>query len=260
MRLRQLGVSYEIIVVDDGSRDETAAEVLLVSRYRQCGAPAAASGQPRLRGGPAPALRRARRTRGLHRCGQPVRSCRSRPVAAVRKPIRSPSATEWLGRDPWLRKFYSRGYNLLAGRTLLGTTVRDIDCALKVFRRDALVRLLPATGGFFVNTEMLTRARQLGLAVVETGVRHRPRLRGESKCRFATFPGRSTRVAILVVAGDVRRRPRSDAPRLVRPGGLACGCAMACVLFLGRRAAPAPGAGGGAYAEIPRQMFCRGAS
>ena len=27
-------------------------------------------------------------------------------------------------QDPWLRKFYSRGYNLLA-RLLLGTTVRD---------------------------------------------------------------------------------------------------------------------------------------
>src|SRR6266702_878445 len=33
--LRQLGVSYEILVIDDGSRDETAAEVHLVSQYRQ---------------------------------------------------------------------------------------------------------------------------------------------------------------------------------------------------------------------------------
>src|SRR5262249_49272577 len=34
-------------------------------------------------------------------------------------------------QDPWLRKFLSRGYNFLA-RLLLGTRVRDCDCALKV--------------------------------------------------------------------------------------------------------------------------------
>ena len=40
-------------------------------------------------------------------------------------------------KDPWRRRFLSRGYNLLA-RTFLGTGVRDVDCALKVFRREAL--------------------------------------------------------------------------------------------------------------------------
>ena len=45
-------------------------------------------------------------------------------------------------KDPWRRRFLSRGYNLMA-RTLLGTRVRDIDCALKVFRREALDELLP---------------------------------------------------------------------------------------------------------------------
>src|SRR6185437_4889943 len=40
-------------------------------------------------------------------------------------------------KDPWRRRFLSRGYNWLA-RRLLGTRVRDVDCALKVFRREAL--------------------------------------------------------------------------------------------------------------------------
>src|SRR5437899_1833869 len=80
-------------------------------------------------------------------------------------------------KDPWSRRFFSWGYNVLV-RTLLGTGVRDCDCALKVFRRDALMKLLPETQRFFVNTEMLTRARQLGYSVAEAGVRHRPRLRG----------------------------------------------------------------------------------
>jgi dolichol-phosphate mannosyltransferase len=90
-------------------------------------------------------------------------------------------------KDPWRRRFFSRGYNLLA-RTLLGTRVRDVDCALKVFRREALARLLPESRGFFVNTEMLTRARQLGMPVVEVPVTHRPRLGGESKVSLREIP------------------------------------------------------------------------
>src|SRR4029077_921487 len=85
------------------------------------------------------------------------------------------------------RRFFSWGYNVLV-RTLLGTGVRDCDCALKVFRHDALIKLLPETQGFFVNTEMLTRARQLGYSVAETGVRHRPRLRGVSKVSLGDIP------------------------------------------------------------------------
>jgi dolichol-phosphate mannosyltransferase len=49
-------------------------------------------------------------------------------------------------KDSWLRKRYSRGYNLLA-RTLCGTRARDCDCALKVFRRDVLHALWPRSRG-----------------------------------------------------------------------------------------------------------------
>lgn len=90
-------------------------------------------------------------------------------------------------QDPWQRCFFSWGYNVLV-RTLLGTRVRDCDCALKVFRRDVLAELLPTTRGFFVNTEMLARARQLGLHYAEFPVRHRPRVRGQSTVRLTEIP------------------------------------------------------------------------
>ncbi|MBX9622538.1 MAG: glycosyltransferase family 2 protein [Gemmataceae bacterium] len=90
-------------------------------------------------------------------------------------------------KDPWRRRFLSRGYNLLA-RTLCGTGVRDVDCALKVFRREVLADLLPDSRGFFVNTEMLTRARLRGYAVTEVPVTHRPRLGGESKVSLREVP------------------------------------------------------------------------
>jgi dolichol-phosphate mannosyltransferase len=90
-------------------------------------------------------------------------------------------------KDSARRRFLSWGYNRLAS-TLLGTLVRDIDCALKLFRRDALLRILPESTGFFVNTEMLARARLHGLRVTEVGVTHRPRRAGQSKVCLRDVP------------------------------------------------------------------------
>lgn len=90
-------------------------------------------------------------------------------------------------KDPWRRRFLSWGYNVLA-RALCGTRVRDVDCALKVFRREVLEGLLPESRGFFVNTEMMTRARLLGLEVAEVAVTHRPRAGGASKVSLSEIP------------------------------------------------------------------------
>ncbi len=186
--LRRLGVSYEILIVDDGSSDATAQAVLDASRDRPC--------VRLLRHAVNRGYGAALRTGFQAACGQRVAFTDADCQFDLADLGRLLALTETNAiaagyrvdrQDSWLRKFYSRGYNLLA-RTLLGTTVRDIDCALKVFRRDALMRLLPESEGFFVNTEMLTRARQLGLAVTEVGVRHRPRLRGESKVSLHDIP------------------------------------------------------------------------
>jgi dolichol-phosphate mannosyltransferase len=113
-------------------------------------------------------------------------------------------------RDSRRRIFYSRGYNLLA-RAVLGTRVRDCDCALKMFRREALGELLPESRGFFVNAEMLTRARLLGMNITEVPVTHRPRLGGESKVSLLDIP-RTLRTMLTfwwreLVVG-IRREPR----------------------------------------------------
>ena len=90
-------------------------------------------------------------------------------------------------KDPWPRRFFSWGYNLLV-RAFLGTGVRDCDCALKVFRQGVLQKLLPETPGFFVNTEMLARGRLLDHDIAEVGVRHRPRVRGHSTVSLREVP------------------------------------------------------------------------
>lgn len=112
-------------------------------------------------------------------------------------------------QDPWRRRFLSWGYNTLVG-WLLGTGVRDCDCALKVFRRDALTQILPETPGFFVNTEMLTRARACGFHVAEVGVRHQPRRGGVSKVSLGDVP--RTLRTLLPFWWRIRVLRRSAAP------------------------------------------------
>lgn len=90
-------------------------------------------------------------------------------------------------KDPPLRLFLSRGFNLLVD-SILGIGVRDVDCALKVFRRESLGRILPENKGFFANTEMFVLARQEGLSIAEVGVRHRPRAAGSSKVNLMAIP------------------------------------------------------------------------
>ena len=82
-------------------------------------------------------------------------------------------------QDHWMRKVYSRVYNTIV-RVLLGTRVRDCDCAMKIFRREAIQNISIETKGFFVNSEVLTKMRFQNRSLVEVGVTHRPRAGGQS--------------------------------------------------------------------------------
>jgi glycosyltransferase involved in cell wall biosynthesis len=82
--------------------------------------------------------------------------------------------------DPVIRRLYAFMYNRLA-RFLFNIPVRDVNCGFKVYRRDLLERLLPQlrSTGALINVEMLARARKLGATVTEVGVHHYPRETGQ---------------------------------------------------------------------------------
>jgi glycosyltransferase involved in cell wall biosynthesis len=82
-------------------------------------------------------------------------------------------------RDPAIRRLNGFMYNRLA-RVLFDIPVRDVNCGFKVYRRELLERLLPllSSTGALINVEMLARARQLGARVTELGVHHYPRRAG----------------------------------------------------------------------------------
>jgi dolichol-phosphate mannosyltransferase len=213
---------FEIAVVDDGSWDGTAEEVRRVLPE----SPHARLLQHRFNRGYGGALRTGFEAARFELVAFTDADCQFdlndlARLADAAKEIPVVVGYRADRKDPWLRRFLSRGYNLLA-RALCGTRVRDVDCALKVFRRDALQPLLPESRGFFVNTEMMTRARQVGLRVAELPVAHRPRAGGASKVSLREVP-RTARTLLgfwwteVLSGGRVVVRPEVLQARLAVP-------------------------------------------
>ena len=65
-------------------------------------------------------------------------------------------------------------------RNLLNVPVRDVDCAFKLFRREVLAGLEIEAGGAMFSSELLARLAARGVRIVEEPVRHLPREHGKS--------------------------------------------------------------------------------
>ena len=79
--------------------------------------------------------------------------------------------------DPWLRRLNGWGWNTIVN-ALFGYTARDVDCAFKLFRRSILERLEVHAIGATFSAEFLVKARRLGFVVRERRARHFPRSAG----------------------------------------------------------------------------------
>jgi glycosyltransferase involved in cell wall biosynthesis len=84
--------------------------------------------------------------------------------------------------DPWHRLFVARVYHA-ALKAVFGLRLRDVDCAFKLFSREALdlVRDDLESRSAFISPELLIRARTAGVAITEVGVPHYPRAAGRPK-------------------------------------------------------------------------------
>ena len=79
--------------------------------------------------------------------------------------------------DPFIRRWYARTYRL-ANRIFFGVRVRDIDCACKLFKRSALEPIRVSSGGAFFTAELLIKLRFEGRRIAQVGVPHYPRTAG----------------------------------------------------------------------------------
>jgi dolichol-phosphate mannosyltransferase len=179
-------------------------------------------------------------------------------------------------QDTPLRCLYSKVYNLLV-RLLMGTGLRDVDCALKMFHREVAKKLQITGDGFLVNSEMLVQARQLGCSVCEVGVTHRPRTLGESTVSVQHIPKVLTSLArywwnvvqfpshvvAQPVAKSVKNLSESDIVETERKTWrlplLQLGLLLIAAIFmLSNLGYPLIDRDETRYAEIPREMIATG--
>ena len=80
-------------------------------------------------------------------------------------------------RDPPHRIFIAKTYNAIVSAGF-GLRVRDIDCAMKLFRREVFDGLPLGTDSPFLSAELLIKLRARGERIAQVGVNHYPRAAG----------------------------------------------------------------------------------
>jgi glycosyltransferase involved in cell wall biosynthesis len=94
--------------------------------------------------------------------------------------------------DPPIRRVYARIYRL-ANRVFFGLRVRDVDCACKLLRREALGAVRVESGGAFFSAELLIKLGASGARIVEVGVPHYPRTAGSPTGAKPSVIGRAVK-------------------------------------------------------------------
>lgn len=79
--------------------------------------------------------------------------------------------------DPIHRRVNAEVFNTVV-RALYGVHMRDIDCAFKVFRGDLLRSITLTSSGALINTEMQAKLRRKGATLQQVAVNHYPRVAG----------------------------------------------------------------------------------
>jgi glycosyltransferase involved in cell wall biosynthesis len=177
---QQLGMDYEIILVNDGSTDRTgeiARELMeripnfrLVEHYPNRGyggslkAGFAAATKDLVAFVPADnQFDFSEITRLLERLDE----------AAIVSGNRAER------EDHFIRKVNAFGWNTVV-RLLFGYLCHDIDCGFKLFRREILDHVTIVSDGAMIDTELLAGARARGYRIAEVPVTHLPRVGGEA--------------------------------------------------------------------------------
>ncbi len=120
--------------------------------------------------------------------------------------------------DPLIRLLYARAYRL-ALRIFFGLRVRDPDCACKLFRREALEGIRLESRGAFLSAELLIKLQQRGRRIVEAGVPHYPRTAGSPTGAKPTVVLRAVRdFWSLRLRLWLRRSPALERGEPVLPG------------------------------------------
>ncbi len=211
-----LGVDYEVIVVDDGSRDRTAD----VTRALAVQNPRVRLVQHAVNQGYGAALATgfAAATRELVFMTDGDAQFDLSEVGKL-LPLIQDGADMAIGYrsprvDPFMRKLNALGWNILI-RLLFGYVAKDVDCAFKLFRRCILDDVEVESRGATCSTELLVRARRAGYVIREIPVKHLPRLAGSPTGARLSVILRAFRELVRFYS----RLHRQPQPRRSQPAG-----------------------------------------
>ena len=82
-------------------------------------------------------------------------------------------------QDPMMRKLNAWAWGRLVRTVFSGLKVKDIDCAFKLYPRSFIDAIEMRSTGALIDTEMLAKATYMGYSIGEIGVHHYPRSAGE---------------------------------------------------------------------------------
>ena len=177
--LPNLADEYEVIVVDDGSRDQTG---VIADRL--------AAANPRVKvvhhevnrgygGAVISGIRAATLTYALLCDGDGQFD----PADVQRLAARTPEYDVVVGHrthraDALVRRINGKAWTILV-RLMFGLRISDMDCGFKLFRRALLENMELHARGAMITTELMARLAGRKARICEVEVKHLPRLTGE---------------------------------------------------------------------------------
>ncbi len=174
----QVADRYEVILVDDGSRDRTAEIVTRLAQefpqVRLVRHPVNKGYGEALKSG----FRAATMPWVFYSDGDGQFDLNELPALIEKtKEADIVSGIRVHRADPWHRKMNAAIFEL-AGRIFFGLHVPDVDCAFKIYRRDLFDKIRMNTSGAMIDTEVLVKAKRAGYRITTLPVRHLPRQAG----------------------------------------------------------------------------------
>lgn len=172
--------TFEIIVVDDGSKDETGA---IVDRLAAEDPRVRVIHHPKNRGYGGALISGFEATTGNYvmfmdsdRQFDIADIARLYPFIETHQIV---AGFRMVRQDELHRRIFAETFNL-AVRVLFGVHLRDIDCAFKIFDGDLIRSLELSSPGALINAEIQAKARRQGANLQQVGVRHFPRIAGSA--------------------------------------------------------------------------------